>query len=44
MLYKVHGNSALLVLGGTSLSSINNLLVLKGTSLNSINALMVLSQ
>ena len=43
LLYKVYGDSALLVLNETSLNSFNALLVVNGTSLNSFNALLVLN-
>ena len=42
-LYKVYGDSALLVLNETSLNIINTLLVLNRTSLNIINTLHVLN-
>ena len=42
-LNNVYGNSALLVLNGTSLNSDSALLVLNGTSLNSDSALLVLN-
>ena len=42
-LYKVYGDSALLVLNGTLMNSVNALLVLNGTLMNSVNALLVLN-
>ena len=43
LLYNVCGDSALLVLNGTSLNSDSALLVLNGTSLNSDSALLALN-
>ena len=43
-LYNVYGDSALLVLNGTSVNNVNALLVLNGSSVNNINALLVLSR
>ena len=43
LLYKVYGDSTLLVPNGTSLNSNSTLLVLSGTSLNSDSALLALN-
>ena len=44
LLYKVYGDSALLVLNGTSLNRDSALLVLNGTSLNRDSALLILNR